>query len=65
MARAADAHLVVDCRAQDATAEILASAREGVDIVVEVSPAANTALAVAVAAPGAAVAYNPGAACGA
>ncbi|WP_107097982.1 NADPH:quinone reductase [Streptomyces atriruber] len=60
LARAAGAHLVVDYRTQDATAEILAFAREGVDIVVEVAPGANAALDIAVAAPGAVVAYYSG-----
>ncbi|WP_369215559.1 NADPH:quinone reductase [Streptomyces flavofungini] len=60
LACAAGAHQAVDYRRQDATAEILAFAPEGVDIVVEVAPGANSALDVAVAAPGAVVAYYSG-----
>ncbi|MEV1023141.1 NADPH:quinone reductase [Streptomyces sp. NPDC050264] len=59
-ARAAGAHQVVNYRTQDAAAEILAFAPEGVDIVVEVSPGTNSALDIAVAAPGAVVAYYAG-----
>ncbi|MFE9404096.1 NADPH:quinone reductase [Streptomyces sp. NPDC006530] len=60
LAAAAGAHHVVDYRAQDATAEILAFAPEGVDIIVEVSPGANSALDISVAARGAVVAYYGG-----
>ncbi|KOG42367.1 NADPH:quinone reductase [Streptomyces decoyicus] len=60
LARAAGAHRVVDYRTQDAAAEILDFAPEGVDIVVEVAPGANTTLDIAVAAPGAVVAYYSG-----
>ncbi|MFI6121535.1 NADPH:quinone reductase [Streptomyces sp. NPDC051064] len=60
LARAAGAHLVVDYRTQDAAAEILAFAPEGVDIVVEVAPGTNSALDIAVAAQGAVVAYYAG-----
>ncbi|MEW1660319.1 NADPH:quinone reductase [Streptomyces sp. NPDC093707] len=60
LARAAGAHHLVDYRRQDATADILAFAPGGVDIVVEVAPGANAALDVAVAAPGAVVAYYSG-----
>ncbi|MFH8584168.1 NADPH:quinone reductase [Streptomyces celluloflavus] len=60
LARAAGAHRVVDYRTQDAATEILAFAPEGVDIVVEVAPGANTALDIAVAAQGAVVAYYSG-----
>ncbi|ATL32336.1 NADPH:quinone reductase [Streptomyces formicae] len=60
LARAAGAHEAVDYRTRDAAAEILACAPEGVDIVVEVAPGANAALDIAVAAPGAVVAYYSG-----
>ncbi|RCG13996.1 NADPH:quinone reductase [Streptomyces diacarni] len=61
LARAAGAHGVFDYRAQDAVAEVLAFAPEGVDIVVEVAPGANAALDLAVTAPGAVVAsYSAG-----
>ncbi|MFE3825172.1 NADPH:quinone reductase [Streptomyces sp. NPDC059092] len=60
LASAAGAHRVVDYRTQDATAKILAFAPEGVDIVVEVAPGTNAALDIAVAAPGAVVAYYSG-----
>ena len=60
LARAAGADRVVDYRAQDAAAEIRAFAPEGVDIIVEVAPGANAALDVAVAAPGAVIAYYSG-----
>ncbi|GAA2657537.1 NADPH:quinone reductase [Streptomyces lunalinharesii] len=60
LARAAGAHQVVDYRTQDAVTEIRALAPEGVDIVVEVAPGTNAALDVAVAAPGAVVAYYSG-----
>ncbi|MFJ2813020.1 NADPH:quinone reductase [Streptomyces sp. NPDC091279] len=59
LAHAAGAHRVVDYRTQDAAAEILAFAPEGVDIVVEVA-GTNAALDIAVAAPGAVVAYYSG-----
>ncbi len=48
LARSAGAHHVVDYRAQDATAAILEVAPEGVDLVVEVAPAPNQALDLAV-----------------
>jgi NADPH:quinone reductase len=57
LARAAGADHVVNYRAQDATAEIRRLAPSGVDIVVEVAPAANSALDAAVAAPDAVVAF--------
>ncbi len=60
LAAAAGAHHVVDYRSQDAAAEILAFAPGGVDIIVEVSPGANSALDIAVAARGAVVAYYGG-----
>ncbi|MFF1375773.1 NADPH:quinone reductase [Streptomyces sp. NPDC058308] len=60
LARAAGAHEVVNYRTHDAAAEILAFAPEGVDIVVEVAPGINAALDIAVAAPGAVVAYYAG-----
>ncbi|RCH59777.1 NADPH:quinone reductase [Streptomyces sp. SDr-06] len=61
LARAAGAHRVVNYRTQDAAAEILAVAPEGVDIIVEVAPEANAALDMCVAARGAVVAYYSGA----
>ncbi|MBD0737862.1 NADPH:quinone reductase [Streptomyces sp. CBMA29] len=57
LARAAGAHHVVDYRAQDAAAEIRRIAPDGVNIVVEVAPAANAALDRAVAAPDAVIAF--------
>lgn len=57
LARAAGAHHVVDYRGSDAAAEIRRAAPGGVDIVVEVSVAQNTALDLAVLAPGGVVAY--------
>ncbi|UNS97894.1 NADPH:quinone reductase [Streptomyces tubbatahanensis] len=60
LARAAGAHGVVDYRAQDAVAEVLDFAPEGVDIVVEVAPGTNAALDLAVTAPGAVVASYSG-----
>lgn len=48
LARSAGAHHVVDYRAEDATAAILEVAPEGVDLVVEVAPAPNQALDLAV-----------------
>jgi NADPH2:quinone reductase len=60
LARAAGAHRTVDYRTQDAAAEILTFAPRGVDIVVEVAPGTNAALDIAVAAPGAVVAYYSG-----
>ncbi|CUR55286.1 NADPH:quinone reductase [metagenome] len=57
LAASAGAHHVVDYRAQDAVDTIRALAPDGVDLVVEVSPAANAGLDVAVAAPGATVAF--------
>ena len=50
LARAAGAHHVVDYRAEDAVAAIQALAPAGVDIVVEVNPAANIRLDAEVAA---------------
>jgi NADPH:quinone reductase-like Zn-dependent oxidoreductase len=57
LAKAAGAQHVVDYRAQDAAAEIRRIAPGGVDIVVEVAPAANAALDEAVTAPDAVVAF--------
>jgi NADPH:quinone reductase len=57
LATAAGAHHVVDYRTDDASATIRSHAPAGVDLVVEVSPSANAALDVAVAAPGATVAF--------
>jgi NADPH2:quinone reductase len=57
LARAAGAHHVFDYRAQDAAAEIRAAAPDGVHIVVEVAPAANAGLDLAVTAPDAVVAF--------
>lgn len=57
LARAAGADVVVDYRAEDAEAAIRALAPDGVDQVVEVSPAVNAALDLAVAANGATIAY--------
>jgi NADPH2:quinone reductase len=57
LARAAGAHHVVNYREQDAAAEIHRIAPDGVHIVVEVAPAANAALDVAVTAPDAVVAF--------
>jgi NADPH:quinone reductase len=48
LAAAAGAHHVVDYREQDAEAEIRRLAPDGVDLVVEVAPAANNALDLAV-----------------
>ena len=48
LARAAGAHHVVDYRTEDAEAAVLAVAPDGVDLVVEVAPAQNNALDVAV-----------------
>jgi NADPH2:quinone reductase len=56
LARAAGADVVVNYRAEDAAAAIRAAAPGGVDIVVEVAPAANRDLDLAVAATGAAIA---------
>jgi NADPH:quinone reductase len=56
LAGRAGAHHVVDYRAQDAAAEIRRVAPHGVDLVVEVAPAANAALDTAVVAPHATVA---------
>ena len=56
LARLAGAHHVVNYRDQDATAAIRGIAPDGVDIVVEVAPAANAALDAAIAAPNAVVA---------
>ncbi|MEY9876120.1 NADPH2:quinone reductase [Streptacidiphilus sp. MAP12-33] len=57
LARAAGAHHVVDYRAQDAATVVRATAPDGVDLVVEVAPTANTALDLAVLAPGGTVAF--------
>jgi NADPH:quinone reductase-like Zn-dependent oxidoreductase len=57
LAAAAGAHHVVDYRRQDAAAVIRGLAPDGVHTVVEVAPAANAALDLAVAAPGAVVAF--------
>ncbi|MEU4098014.1 NADPH:quinone reductase [Streptomyces sp. NPDC026673] len=57
LARAAGAHHVVDYRSGDAAAEIRRAAPGGIDIVVEVAVAVNTALDLAVLAPGGVVAY--------
>jgi NADPH2:quinone reductase len=56
LARRAGAHHVVDYRAQEAAVEIRRVAPQGVDLVVEVSPAVNVALDTAVVAPHATVA---------
>jgi NADPH2:quinone reductase len=56
LARAAGADRVVNYRSEDAAEEIRSVAREGVDIVVEVAPAANAALDEAVLAAGGTVA---------
>ncbi|GAA4530778.1 NADPH:quinone reductase [Amycolatopsis samaneae] len=60
LARAAGADHVIDYRAGDAATEIRAAAPDGVDIIVEVAPATNAALDVAVAAPGAVIAFYAG-----
>ncbi len=57
LATAAGADHVVNYRTEDVEAAIRAFAPDGVDLVVEVSPAANAALDVAIAAPGATVAF--------
>ncbi|HEY5837197.1 NADPH:quinone reductase [Streptomyces sp.] len=57
LARAAGAHHVVDYTSQDAAAEIRRIAPDGVHQVVEVAPAANAGLDLAVAAPDAVVAF--------
>lgn len=57
LARAAGAHHVVDYTAPDPATEIRRAAPEGVDIVVEVSVAANAGLDLAVLAPNSVVAY--------
>jgi NADPH2:quinone reductase len=57
LARAAGAHHVVDYRATDAATEISAVAPDGVDIVVEVAPAQNAELDLAVLANHGTVAY--------
>lgn len=56
LAAAAGAHHVVDYRAGDAAAEIREIAPDGVDVIVEVAPAANQALDDAVVAPHACIA---------
>ncbi|WP_345762872.1 NADPH:quinone reductase [Diaminobutyricibacter sp. McL0608] len=56
LARAAGAQHVVDYRASDAVAAIRALAPRGIDLVVEVNPAANLGLDLEVAAPDATVA---------
>jgi NADPH2:quinone reductase len=60
LARAAGAHHVVDYRTQDAAVAIRAIAPEGVNIIVEVAPATNASLDVAVAARGAVIAFYGG-----
>ena len=57
LATAAGAHHVVDYRAVDATAAIKEVAPDGVHTIVEVAPAANTALDAAVTAPDAVIAF--------
>jgi NADPH:quinone reductase-like Zn-dependent oxidoreductase len=57
LATAAGAHHVVDYKAGDAAAEIRGIAPDGVHIVVEVAPAANAVLDLAVVAPDAVVAF--------
>ncbi len=57
LAAAAGAHHVVDYHAQDAATEIGALAPDGIDLVVEVSPAVNAGLDLDVCANGATVAY--------
>jgi NADPH2:quinone reductase len=57
LARAAGAQHIVDYRAQDAAAEIRRIAPDGVHIVVEVAPATNAELDVAVAANNAVIAF--------
>ena len=56
LARAAGADHVVNYRSEDAAEEIRGTASAGVDVVVEVAPAANAALDEAVLAPGGTVA---------
>ncbi|MGZ6740967.1 MAG: NADPH:quinone reductase [Nocardioides sp.] len=56
LATAAGAHHVVNYREQDAAAEVLAIAPDGVDLVVEVAPAQNNELDLAVTRPHATVA---------
>jgi NADPH2:quinone reductase len=56
LASAAGAHHVVNYRAPEAQRAVLAAAPDGVDVIVEVAPAANSALDAAVAAPNATVA---------
>ena len=56
LARVAGAHYVVNYRAADAVGQVRAAAPDGVDTVVEVSPAVNAALDVAVLAPNGTVA---------
>ena len=51
LARAAGAHTVVNYRTEDVVERVARAALEGVDIVVEVAPAANAALDAAVLAP--------------
>ncbi|MGD9961548.1 NADPH:quinone reductase [Nocardioides sp.] len=57
LATAAGAHHVVNYRTEDAASAIRSQAPGGVDLVVEVAPAVNAALDLAVAAPGATVAF--------
>jgi NADPH2:quinone reductase len=57
LAAAAGAQHVVNYRDEDAIAQIRAFAPEGVELVVEVAPAGNAALDLAVLAPGGTVAY--------
>jgi NADPH2:quinone reductase len=56
LASAAGAHHVVNYRAPEAQRAVLAAAPDGVDVIVEVAPAANAALDAAVVAPNATVA---------
>jgi NADPH:quinone reductase len=56
LARAAGAHHVVNYRADDAAAQVRRAAPDGVNVIVEVSPAVNAALDAEVIAPNAAIA---------
>ncbi|GAA4184302.1 NADPH:quinone reductase [Gryllotalpicola kribbensis] len=57
LARAAEAHHVVDYKHEDAAAGILAAAPDGVDLIVEVAPAVNNELDQKVARTGATIAF--------
>ncbi|WP_347178687.1 NADPH:quinone reductase [Streptomyces iconiensis] len=57
LARAAGAHHIVNYREQDAASAIREAVPGGVDLIVEVAPAANAELIHAVAAPNASIAY--------